>query len=255
MKLLTQNLKNSLKDSIRVTAIALVVTLGVTYAYAAWVGPTVAPPGDNVDAPINVGTVDQIKSGGIGVDSLAVFGNSSFSGYMKMGSTTVECGSSIEGALRYNPTSQSVEFCNSSGWNQMGTTTVAVVEYLVNSIHTVNDCVYDGGVIVDNGSGEFMCKFSSSSCPTSSASGIDWTHYGWTTEIARSCTQSSPSSHPDSCVPDSCSTGGGHAFSNQIQKYSCIYENGSGSYQYVPSCGRYAYISTCTSSTSEVGCY
>ena len=46
----------------------------------AWTGPTAAPPGNNVAAPINVGTTDQVKSGGLGLNSLAVFGNSLFGG-------------------------------------------------------------------------------------------------------------------------------------------------------------------------------
>ena len=46
----------------------------------AWTGPTAVPPGNNVSAPINVGTTDQLKKAGLGVYSLAVFGNSSFFG-------------------------------------------------------------------------------------------------------------------------------------------------------------------------------
>jgi hypothetical protein len=59
----------------------------------AWTDPTSAPPGGNVAAPINVGSTDQVKNGGLGVNSLAVFGNSLFGGsagsnaYLNFGAT------------------------------------------------------------------------------------------------------------------------------------------------------------------------
>ena len=60
---------------------------------AAWTDPTEAPPNGNVAAPINVGTTDQVKNGGLGVNSLTVFGNSLFGGstgsnaYLNFGAT------------------------------------------------------------------------------------------------------------------------------------------------------------------------
>jgi hypothetical protein len=59
------------------------VAVGLTFSVviaAAWTGPTASPPNNNVDAPINVGTTDQIKNGGIGVNALAVFGNTLLDG-------------------------------------------------------------------------------------------------------------------------------------------------------------------------------
>jgi hypothetical protein len=58
--------------------IAVVVLCGLFSGYsfikAAWNEPIAAPPGSNVDAPLNVGTAPQVKSGGLGVDTLAVYG-------------------------------------------------------------------------------------------------------------------------------------------------------------------------------------
>lgn len=54
----------------------LLVALGIQ----AWTGPTAAPPGNNVPAPVNVGTVDQIKDAGLGLNKLAVFGNTLLGG-------------------------------------------------------------------------------------------------------------------------------------------------------------------------------
>jgi hypothetical protein len=88
----------------RTVAIAVVsfilgtISIGVAYA---WSGPTAAPPGNNVAAPINVGSTDQVKSGGLGVNSLAVFGNSIFGGaagsnaYMNFGATSGSSGYGI----------------------------------------------------------------------------------------------------------------------------------------------------------------
>jgi len=116
-----QPLLKNIKESIKVAAVALVITLGVTYVYAAWVGPTAAPPGNNTDAPINTGTTDQIKNGGLGLGSLAVFGNSAFSGYMKVGSTTATCNTSLGGALRFNTTANNkcLQLCTNSNWQDV----------------------------------------------------------------------------------------------------------------------------------------
>ncbi len=53
--------------------------LGLSLAYA-WTGPSAAPPNSNVSAPINVGTVDQVKNAGLAVNALAVFGGTSVTG-------------------------------------------------------------------------------------------------------------------------------------------------------------------------------
>jgi hypothetical protein len=72
-------------------------TTSIAVAYA-WSGPTAAPPNGNVAAPINVGSTDQVKSGGLGVNSLAVFGNSLLGGsagsnsYLNFGVTSGESG-------------------------------------------------------------------------------------------------------------------------------------------------------------------
>jgi hypothetical protein len=47
------------------------ISIGIAYA---WSEPTAAPPNGNVAAPINVGSTDQVKNGGLGLNSLAVFG-------------------------------------------------------------------------------------------------------------------------------------------------------------------------------------
>jgi len=83
-----------------------------SFTVFAWTGPTAAPPGNNVSAPVNVGTVDQIKEAGLGLDALAVFGNaiiSTVSGYLNFGDGA---GSSGYG---FRDNAGTMEFKNSAG--------------------------------------------------------------------------------------------------------------------------------------------
>jgi hypothetical protein len=77
-------------------ALSLIVLLGASSA-AAWTGPSAAPPGSNVSAPLNVGTTAQVKNGNIGVNGLAVFGNTLLQGssYLNFGSTVGASGYGI----------------------------------------------------------------------------------------------------------------------------------------------------------------
>ncbi len=68
--------------------LALLLTFGLSYAYAAWSEPTATPPGGNVAAPINTGSAAQTKTGSLGVGSanapahtLEVNGAVSLNGY------------------------------------------------------------------------------------------------------------------------------------------------------------------------------
>jgi len=49
------------------------ITLALFGAFVvfAWTGPTVAPPNGNVDAPINVGSTNQVKAGGLSVGGVS----------------------------------------------------------------------------------------------------------------------------------------------------------------------------------------
>lgn len=52
----------------------------VAYGAGSWQAPTATPPGENTEAPINVGALNQVKIGGLGVGPLAVFGNAIVNG-------------------------------------------------------------------------------------------------------------------------------------------------------------------------------
>lgn len=83
----------------------------------AWTGPTSAPPNGNVSAPINVGATDQIKNAGLGINSLAVFGNSILSGpsvtYLNFG--TIPEGQPPSSGYGIRDNNGTMEFKNSSG--------------------------------------------------------------------------------------------------------------------------------------------
>jgi len=101
----------------------------------AWTGPTQTAPNGNVSAPVNVGTTDQVKSAGLSVNSLAVFGNAILSG-----------------ASRY------LNFGTIAGSSGYGTRDNAgVMEYKHNGgawtrISNLPNCVASGATLVWNGS-------------------------------------------------------------------------------------------------------
>lgn len=61
-------------------------------ALFAWTGPTAAPPGNNVAAPVNVGATDQFKPGIVGANILNIYGSSQ---YLNFGNTTGSSGFGI----------------------------------------------------------------------------------------------------------------------------------------------------------------
>ncbi|MFA6463583.1 MAG: hypothetical protein WCV55_01100 [Candidatus Paceibacterota bacterium] len=60
--------------------VGIFIAGAISYVQA-WTGPTGTPPTNNVDAPINVGASDQIKSGGLSVASLQSTGNIAANAY------------------------------------------------------------------------------------------------------------------------------------------------------------------------------
>ena len=65
----------TLKTLIPLT-IVFAFLIATNFIYAAWTAPSGTPSaGNNALAPINVGSTDQVKTGGLFLDSLAVTGN------------------------------------------------------------------------------------------------------------------------------------------------------------------------------------
>lgn len=67
---------------------------------SAWTGPTAAPPGGNVPAPINVGSVSQVKAGGLWAASFGADGGATFGGNVGIGTVTPGKKLDVVGAVR-----------------------------------------------------------------------------------------------------------------------------------------------------------
>jgi len=81
-----------------ILAVVLTTALGVNYLFAAWTGPTQAPPAGNTSAPVHIGTTNQVKDGGLSLNALSVFGGGYFQGSVQIG----DSGSSPqEGTIRW----------------------------------------------------------------------------------------------------------------------------------------------------------
>ena len=95
---------NNFKNTLKIVMIAIIALLGVSYVQAYcvsspdnWCAPTAAPADGNVEAPLNVSTIDQIKTGGIHMGSLVVQGGAAVEGPAGL---TIESGvTSTEGGL------------------------------------------------------------------------------------------------------------------------------------------------------------
>lgn len=101
---------------------ALLFTVGIVMGLAfsasvaaAWTGPAGSPPNNNVSAPLNVGTTAQDKNGNIGVNGLAVFGNSLLGGSVGSNAYLNFGGTSGTGGYGIWDNNGTLEFKNSGG--------------------------------------------------------------------------------------------------------------------------------------------
>lgn len=95
----------------------LLVTALFPTALFAWTAPTAAPPGNNVSAPVNIGSTDQFKPGVIGANILNVYGASQ---YLNFGNTTGASGFGLRnngGIIEYK---QSAGQNTGAGWTELG---------------------------------------------------------------------------------------------------------------------------------------
>jgi len=81
-------MKTFFKESLR-TVIIIGVLFGVVTLVSAWTAPTQAPTGGNVAAPINVGSVEQYKSGALGIGGVfKAYSDAIFSGKVGIGTAS-----------------------------------------------------------------------------------------------------------------------------------------------------------------------
>ncbi len=129
--------------------IAGVVLTGFGTAIFAWTGPAQSPPSGNVSAPINVGTSDQVKDGGLGVNSLAVYGSAILYGssqYLNFGTVSGVTG------YGFRENAGTIEVKKSSGsWLPIGNATAFLPGYAAWSAYGTGD----GGAAIYNDSGTY----------------------------------------------------------------------------------------------------
>ncbi len=87
-----------------ILTIILTAALSVNYLFAAWVGPTQAPPDGNTSTPIHVGSTNQVKEGGLSVEALSVFGSGYFQGNVGIGVVTPTETLDISGGVKVGNT-------------------------------------------------------------------------------------------------------------------------------------------------------
>ncbi len=77
---------NTKKDSFNKASVLVALTFVLGTITYAWTGaPEGTPPANNVDAPVNVGVVTQLKSGALGIDGLfRSYGSAIFDGGVKI---------------------------------------------------------------------------------------------------------------------------------------------------------------------------
>ena len=97
----------SIFPAIKVYALAIVLSFGLSYALA-WTAPTSQPPVGNVSAPINTGATAQTKTG-----PLTILGG------ITVGTNTASCDTTTKGSIRYSNTSNILEYCNATTWKSI----------------------------------------------------------------------------------------------------------------------------------------
>ncbi len=207
----------SITSHIVTAIVTATLFLGLSRAYA-WTGPSAAPPNSNVSAPINVGTVDQVKNAGLSLNALAVFGNTILSGssrYLNFGTTAGSGGYGIR------DNAGTMQFKNSAGsWTAFGSGSgslsgAGTANYLAkwSSASALADTIlYDNGTNVGIGTTNPTAKLQVAGQIHSSTGGIKFpdgtvqttaaTGGGITAATTQNC-----EAIGNSCVTPACPTG------------------------------------------------
>ena len=91
-------------QTIKLITLAVLLSLGLSFAYA-WTVPTTTPPGGNTNPPLNTSTTAQVKNGGLSVNAFTAFGSAFFAGNVGIGTAApaqkldVNGGAIINGVL------------------------------------------------------------------------------------------------------------------------------------------------------------
>ena len=125
-------------------------TLIMGSVVSAWTGPTQTAPAGNVLAPINAGPTAQVKNGSLGVNSLAVYGNTILNGtnlYLNFGTTAGSGGYGIRdnsGTLEFKSTGGSWNTLTTAITNVLGIGAVTQIKFADGTTQTSAVSGYTG---------------------------------------------------------------------------------------------------------------
>ena len=97
--------------------IAFTFALSINYIFAAWTGPIQAPPGGNTPTPVHIGTTNQVKDGGLGLNALSVFGNGYFQDNVGIGTVSPSTGGEQDLKLDVEGAIGAKYYCDENGNN------------------------------------------------------------------------------------------------------------------------------------------
>lgn len=163
---------NKIFQQVRIIALAVVFSFGLSYVYA-WTTPTATPPGGNVSAPINTGDNTQYKAGNLVLnDSALPFVNGLIVRYGNVGIGTTAPTQKLSVAGTIESTSGGIKFPDGSvqmaagigfgqTWQDVTTSRASGVTYtndtgkpiMIALTHVQSLAFYAGGVLVGNDQG------------------------------------------------------------------------------------------------------
>ncbi len=106
-------MKKDLLQTLKILLASIVLSFGISYVYA-WTGPLSAPPTGNTPAPVNIGAIDQVKAGGLGVGAFTA-DSALFSGSITAASVAISGSVTADSAVISGNITSSGTICDSNG--------------------------------------------------------------------------------------------------------------------------------------------
>lgn len=151
-------MRTKLFNAIKVSLLALSLSLGLSFVYA-WTAPTQNPPAGNVSAPINTSATAQTKAGGLTVGSLdagsgAILTTGNVTGWNLFANSVTTNALKIPGAIA-GQVLTATDAQGTVAWQAVGGGVVTVAKMLSsnNSVHTspITNVCTSGSVSIPSG--------------------------------------------------------------------------------------------------------